>query len=209
MPDRYFTKLRYYDIDTPQINLSANYAYNYYNMNGLYDINPAILSSVVPGTITFTNTYRSYRVRAAKITFEVANIMDQPLLMTLHQQTDYSPSTFITWATIVSFEGNKYTKQRVIAGSEGMNKGKLSLFVNFSKINGNKLQYMTDADYTGTLSYTIPTVPVAGSNPNNIFAAYCILSTVDGAPVPTPAPVPVRVVITQYVEFFRRVDTYL
>lgn len=210
MPDRFFTKLTYYDTDTSFVNVGGtlNYAFRYYNANGLYDINPALASSVVPGTSAFQNSYRSYRVRAAKIIFEVANVTSEPILITLHAQTDYHPTTFDTWAKVVSLTGNKYTKQRTLSAITGMDRGKLSLYADFSVMNGNKQQYLADADYTGTLTYTPSTPDDSGSNPNNLFYFYCIVSTVDSSPFDADAVIPIRVLITQYVEFFRRIDMY-
>lgn len=206
VPDRFFTKLRYYDVDTPFINLSTNYAFRYYYGNALYDINPSLASSQVPGVTALQGLYHSYRVHAMKIVFEVANTTLDPLLMTLHQQTDFSTTAFNTWAKIVSLAGNKYTKQRVIGPSTGMDRGRLSLYVDFSVVNGSKLQYIADSDYTGTLAD--PLTSVVGSNPNNLFFVYAILSTIDGSPVSASSVIPIRVEITQYVELFRRIDTY-
>jgi hypothetical protein len=206
-----FVKLKYIDTDTPELTMSsvgAPFSFNTYKGNSGYDVNLSIGSSKMPGFNEWSAFYTQYRVRAAKITFECCNNFvtnvntTEPVYMFVHVQDLNQPTAFTSWPFIRALEGNRYSKFKLLSNSGGMDKGRLSIYVDYAKFLGNKLQYNASPAYSGN---TISSVG-GGTDPAVLAQIYAGVMTYDGAPVVTSGIYPVHATVTQYVEFYNRVD---
>lgn len=202
-PDNQYCKLAYMDTDTAYLNMVgvSTVTLNTYKLNSAWDVNLTFGSSAMPGLTEMARFWNRYRVHACKIEFTVSNTYNIPLYMFIHAQATNTPGTLTTWANWRQMDGNRYSRFHLIsAAGGGHDTYKLSLYVDLATFSGNKLGYRTDYDTSG---YTNGVV--AGADPAKVLRGYCGIMSGDGLTVGT-GRVPVNVKITQYIEFFDKID---
>lgn len=200
--DRSFVKLRYIETTTPFMGGAAvtNETFFIYNLNSAFDLNASLGNTATPGFSEWGNFYKRYRVHAVKVVFECVNANNFGTYMFVHLQPSSAPSGFGTFATLREFEGNRYSKFRLLSESGAMNKGKLTIFARLAHLFGGRITYLADNDYTGLTGGTL-----VGSNPAIILHGYVGMLSGDGNSNMT-ANSPVRITIQQYIEFYDRTD---
>lgn len=156
--DKYRVKLRYIDTTSSTIGSSPNsYGYVRYIGNSLYDPNPLILSTTVPGFKQLTTIYNKYRVRGCKITVNCANMEAFPV-MVLIWPSYKDLATSVSNTFLQEMIGNPYCKYKLLAAKGGMDRTILSSYMGWSKFVGTK-NVVTDTDYAADVGQN-PAIPL-------------------------------------------------
>lgn len=192
VPDRMFAKLHYMDSTSNRLATAGNpFGYLRYYVNGLFDPNPLILTSPVPGFKPIMQLYENYRVRGCKVTLTFNNGETFPSLV-LIWPTDQDQAGSVSYQYLQEMVGNAYSKYKSISAKGGIDKGVLSAYISFKKLIGTA-NVLTSPDYVGTDS----------TNPAKLMFWNVGSYSLDGSNY-TAASIPFECRMTFYCEFFNR-----
>lgn len=195
-PNSKLVKLRYVDVDTPFITLSAaTNGGRKFKLNSAFDVNDAGASTAMPGFGEYSTMYKIYRVAAAKIT-TIATVegttVNVPLTIGIHMSgSNITTTDWSEWMRALG--GNKHSTSTQISLYEHR---KISLYRRMSTIVGNARNYWGN-DAFGA---------VVGSDPASLIYGFLRICTTDGAA--TSLTVALKTTVTLYIRF-SNVDTEL
>ena len=98
VPDRMFVQLNYMDTTSRVLAAAGNpFGYIRYFSNGMFDANPLILTSPIPGFTELASLYEQYRVHSIKVSLRFCNQETFPSVV-LIWPTDQDQSGLISQA---------------------------------------------------------------------------------------------------------------
>jgi hypothetical protein len=150
MPETRIIKLKF-QADFVLLNNAGNsYAAKMFVANGLYDPDPALLTSSVAGYADNMRFYYYCLPTHATYRTVFSNLETFPVhVNTLVSITDTS-SLFSSTQNIIDLGENSISSQwTMLSGSSGQNRSAQTLRVNFARMNGNELEY-----YGGASNYS-------------------------------------------------------
>jgi hypothetical protein len=178
-PPSIFVKLRY-NIQQHLLNGALPSASYGYNCNGLYDVDPALASTAIPGFTEWMSLYRAYQVTTARACVTVTSncVEGQEVDFTWISQTIaanlYTPANY----------GNQYSTTKCISAVGGLDRVSYNKTVNMAQINGTSAYWGTVSNFQGT-QFT---------NPATVYQFQVGISGLSGA-------VPADAYLTGYLEF--------
>ena len=189
--DRHFCKLRYTDQTSNLLSIASNYGLIRYYANNVFDANPLILTSSVPGFTELASLYERFRVRACKVKLTACNQEAFPVVvMTI--PTNYDIAGSLSHPFLQELLDNPYCKYKALSAKGGQDKCTISNYITMERLFGTK-NVKTDEAYAGYDS----------ANPGIMgFMNLCVYSM--NATNFTTASVPFEARMTYYVEFFQR-----
>jgi hypothetical protein len=187
MPDRMYTKLRFYGLGA--ISISAGFANGArYRPSAAYDVDPVAASTATPGFSEFAAFYNGYRVTCSRFLTRFVNpsatVGVNVVIVPLNSDPGSSPS----FATIASWVSNPYAKHKML-GCGGSKSETLSCLMSTEKIFGSKMVYMDDN--FSSLTSSIPN--------NNWYWGVGVI-----APASTTVSITTEIDVEMGVEFFSR-----
>lgn len=187
MPDRMFTRLRFYGLGAQTLTAATNASLRY-RPTSAFDTDPNLGSAAVPGFTELAAFYSAYRVTTSKATIRFVNpsatVGIQVVLLPLNQDPGASPPS----STTDFWPANPYAIKKLL-GCGGSRAETLSCTMSTEKIFGSKMVYFDDA-----FSSAVTTNPT-----NNWYWAIGII-----APVATTVTITLEISIDMGVEFFNR-----
>jgi hypothetical protein len=167
MPDQLQTNLTYIDVTTSSIGTGGTvYGSVRYRPTAVYDVNPIIGGTTIPGFTELAAFYSFYRVIASSIQARLVNQDSTTavlcVLVPLNQDPTISPSA----ATIQSWQMNPYAQQHLISSKGGMDQCTLKHEIATQKMAGTRGIYFDDS-----YASQVTTTPA-----NNWFWALGVLS---------------------------------
>jgi hypothetical protein len=178
--DKVVVKLRYPVYKVVNSLASPSVAVRWYT-DGLYDVDPTLGSTNIPGFAEWSAMYSYNRVRGYRVHFMVANLEAFPLSIYLtHTNTD--PGT--TGLNSAAQAQNRYGQTYLMASSNAQPAKKLAKTLSISQVLGDRLA-RTDQNFVGT----------ATANPVDLTYVGV------GASSPTAANLTNGFVIDGYIEF--------
>lgn len=190
--DRTFVRLNYLDSTSTKLSSAGNtYGYIRYYANGLYDVNPLLLTSAVPGFNEMMALYENYRVRGCLLKLTFTNQEAVPSIV-LVWPTDQDQTTSVNYQYLQEMVGNAYARYKAVSAKGGMDRGVLKLYISFKKLLGTT-NILTSPDYTGTST----------TNPSKLMYFNIGAYTMDGSAY-TSNSLPFEARLTFYTEFFNR-----
>jgi len=187
MPDRLYTRLRFYGLGGYNL-VAALTASSRYRPSAAYDVDPLIASTATPGFAECAAFYSNYRVTTSTAVVRFVNpsttVGIQAILVPLNQDPGAVPGAGV----IASWPSNPYCKTKVL-GCGGSKAETLSCSMSTEKIFGSKMIYFDD-----NFASLVTGVPA-----NNWWWAVAVI-----APAATTAFVTVEFEINMGVEFFSR-----
>jgi hypothetical protein len=153
MPDRMYTKLRFYGLGAISIVASVGLGARY-RPSAAYDVDPVAASTATPGFSEFSSFYNNYRVTCSRATIRFVNpsaaVGAQVVLCPLNAD----PGASVASPTVAAWVSNPYAKTKLL-GCGGSKSETLSCFMSTEKIYGSKMVYNDD-----NFSSLVSTVPV-------------------------------------------------
>lgn len=190
--DKTYVKLHYMDTTSRVLAAPANpFGYIRYFANGLFDANPLILTSLVPGFTELATLYEQYRVHGAKITVRFVNQEAFPSVVVVWP-TDQDQSASINQQYLQEMCGNYFARFRHLSSKGGMDRASITNYISFKKLIGTR-NYNTDLNYSSLVS----------TNPLKLMYWNIGTYSMDNSNY-TAANVPFECRITFYAEFFNR-----
>jgi len=192
VPDRMFVKLSYMDTDSRFLASAGNaFGYIRYKSNSLFDVNPLLLSSTVPGFTELSTLYEEYRVHAVKITVRFCNQESFPSVV-LVWPTDADQATLLSQQYLQEMCGNYLARFKHVSSKGGADRGAISLYVSHAKLIGTR-NFNTDTTYSALVT----------NNPANLMWMNIGCYSMDNS-VYTSVSIPFEMKMTLYSEFFNR-----
>lgn len=192
--DRYRVKLRYVDTTSNRVGTAgSSFGLVRYYANSLFDPNPLIFTTVIPGFKQLTTLYDRYRVKATKIVVRATNMEAFPVVVLVW------PS-FVDLTTSSSNQffqemlANPYVKWKMLSPKGGMDRCQLTNYISWQKYAGTK-NVSTDVDYSALVS----------ANPANLFYLNIAAYSVDNTNFTVNTSVVFESRLTFYSEFYERV----
>ena len=190
IPDRMYTKLRFYGLGNLVVPTVTNVVGARYRPTAAFDIDPLLGSTATPGFAELSALYGAYRVTTSIMKISVCNqsatqgavVVLVPLLI--------DPGATPTFPTVTAWTESPYAVHKLV-GVAGSPTEHLSCSMSTEKISGSKWVYFDD-NWTSAVS----TVPV-----NNWYwavGAYC--PVVPG----TAVTINTDICIDIGIEFFQR-----
>lgn len=191
--DRYRVKLRYVDTTSNRVGSVGNsFGYIRYWANNLFDPNPLVFTTVVPGFKQLTTLYDRYRVRSTKLTVRCTNMEAFPV-MVLIWPSFVDLTTSISNQFLQEMLANPYVKYKMLSPKGGMDRAQLSNYISWTKFSGTK-NVSTDTDYSALVS----------TAPAQLFFFNIAAYSVDGANFTANTSVVYEARLTFYSEFYER-----
>lgn len=153
MPDRYYTRLRYYGSQNLTIAAGAAGVARRWQPSGAYDIDPLLGSTATPGFAEFAAFYDQYRVTVSRIRVEISNTSTTPCQATV-VPLNADPGASPTLNTIQSWPNQSYAKVVQVPGI-GAPPVRMDCEMSTEKIFGSKQVYFDDNFMS--LTNTVPT----------------------------------------------------
>lgn len=176
--DRGILKCRYVNTGTVVLfgGAGLNSIYKAYNLNGMYDVDPAFFTAALPGLKEWGAFYQYYRPISATITCQCTNTNNKPMYFIMWAETP-NQSVPASWIDLVERSANPDARSTTleVVGSETTKT--LRLRVNFAKLFGNAADYRGDDQFRGGMPGSIG-VP---SNPASIFGLYIAAANCDAS----------------------------
>lgn len=192
--DRYRVKLRYVDTTSNRVGTSgASFGLVRYYANNLFDPNPLVFTTTIPGFKQLTTLYDHYRVRATKIVVRATNMEAFPVVVLVW------PS-FIDLTTSSSNQffqemlANPYVKWKMLSPKGGMDRCQLTNYISWQKFAGTK-NVSTDVDYAALVN----------AAPAQLFFLNIAAYSVDNTNFTPNTSVVFESRLTFYSEFYERV----
>lgn len=204
-PKSQLVKLRYVDVDTPQLTFngtSDQQPSHRYNLNSAFDPNGASSSSSIPGFASYAGMYQYYKVMGVRM--DCTFFLDDPQytepLMVGILMRDFQLGTYTSpqWASMIRGNPNSVTKMLIPA----YRTTKVSMYRKMASLLGNPLEYKTNKVYDGTYN----------TNPPNVLSGYVFASSAKplGSHYPPTGTVWCKTELTYYIKFWGyKYQTYL
>lgn len=192
--DRGTIRCRYLNITNPVLPAGA-FPYNYkqFNLNGMWDVDPSILSTAMPGFSEWGFFYQYYRAVSCKITCQMTNTNTKPMYFMIWAETPNQPVP-ISWAQLIERSANPHSKITTLEVVGSNTTRTLTMHINFAKLLGDTLDYKADNQWRGG---------ILSSNPPSIFNLYVAALNADALGVVTNG-LPYKLQITYYADVFGR-----
>lgn len=192
VPDKMFVKLNYMDTTSRVLAAAGNpFGYVRYYSNGLFDANPLILTSAVPGFTELAGLYEQYRVHAVKMTLRFCNQEAFPSVV-VTWPTDVDQTGLISQQYLQEMCGNAFARFKHLSAKGGMDKGAIVNYISHKKLIGTR-NYNTDVNYAA----------FTNANPARLMFMNIGVYSMDGSNY-TAANIPFEVRLTFYAEMFNR-----
>lgn len=203
--DRSVVKLRYLNVDNPQIPANALLPYSTITLiaNGLWDVSPLVASSAIPGFSEWGNFYESYRAISIHIKATFVNNLNFPQYCFIYVPGRSAP-TPVSWTDFRQTKGNQYCKMALMqaTGNNGTTRT-LSMFVPFADLIGNKQLYRSNLNYEGQTAGGV----ASGNNPGIPINLICGILSLNGSGTVTN-PTTMDLQLTWNVEFYNRLPAF-
>lgn len=208
--DRTFCKIRYSNSTSsaPTVipaTVAAAYNYQIFYLNGMSPpFSGGGTGDVAPGFYDWAAFYQSYRVRACKVRVTYLNQdATNGYYVGIYGQNYNQPSNPASWAEFRQLTSNRTNVSTTLSPAGGnRSTTQLKLYVNCSRLLGNKVQYVGDDTYTGIAGG-------GGSSVNPVGLQYVWIYGLNPTGIGNIATaIPIDVSLTWYVEFFRRVTQF-
>jgi hypothetical protein len=164
LPNNIRNKMRYITRST-LLNLVGNSASRQFSANGLYDIDPLLASTAMPGFTELMNIYQNYRVVSCRVKGFFSNNEARPMTLNV---TFTGINSYVTNNFIASQYGNKFSKQYQIGAKGGEDTCAFENQVNNAALFGSTAYWGDVTQFLGT-GATNPTTPL---NVNLACAAF-------------------------------------
>jgi len=152
LPPSLVTKLKYI-VARPLINVGINTASIQLNANGIFDVDPSLGSTAVPGFVEWTALFKKYRVVRVKSTCTFVNRESFPVLINLgFDRIFYSAN-----AKVIGYFAGAMQKRKILQASPGPGVT-LSMTQTAMSMIGD-LEGESSANWSGD----------SGANPSNLF----------------------------------------
>jgi len=155
LPNNIRVKMRFIQ-QTLINNAGAAFASLTYIANGLYDVDPRLASTAIPGFTELMTLYQNYRVDSTKIRAVLLNnetfaitISDAFTGIVVPAINSYRPNVY----------GNKFSRQTAISGKGGIDRVELLNQVNMSALFGSTAYWGDVTQFLGTPA-TNPSTPL-------------------------------------------------
>lgn len=152
-PPSLYVKLRYNilkRVNSPGV----DYASYSWNVNGLYDVDPALASTAIPGFVEWMSLYRTYQVSSVRAKLSVINMVDEPVQVDI---TWLDSPVAVNTYTPAQY-GNRFSVQRSLAPKGGLDKVQYEKVVDLEQLNGSLTYWGTVSQFQGSAS-TNPLTP--------------------------------------------------
>lgn len=150
IPKKYWCKLTFIDDTFERSNTGANYIYFRLYGNGIYDVDPLLLTSSVRGYPELIRLFSYWIVDSVKVEWTVSNLCDFPLMLYLaSDDNDYG--TVISSRTRVAQIGElPYSITKSVSTKGGNDRISIVKIFDFPKIEGSRARYYgEDTNYGG------------------------------------------------------------
>jgi len=139
-------KLRYninQRLNSPGVD-SASYGWN---ANGLYDVDPALASTAIPGFAEWMALYRNFQVISTRAHVTVVNETTEPT------QVDFTwiPQIKAVNTYLPNLYGNAYSTNRSISGKSGMDRVTYDREIDMAQLSGSLTYWGSVSNYQGTI----------------------------------------------------------
>jgi len=128
-------------------NAGAAFASQSLIVNGLYDVDPAFLTTAVPGFTELMALYRNYRVDSTKITLSVTNKEAFPIHIS---EAFTSNQIYAANAYRPNLYGNKFSRQYQLSEASGMDRVKIVNQANMAALFGSSAYWGDVNNFLGT-----------------------------------------------------------
>lgn len=183
MPPKLLRRLRY--VDNAYVRNAPGNTYLVYSfrVNDLYDPDPLILSGSVSGFKEIMQFYQYYRVLHTHATLNIANLEDFPIMYgAVWSQSNLTGSISSRDDAMNALEDPFSTRAHILSAKGGLDKARLSIDKQMSRILGLRSQYMSESNYAG-VGLATPTTPlwlnviVASATGAVLANGYCTTTT--------------------------------
>jgi len=154
VPPSIYARLRF-SVDKHITSAGTDYASYSWNINGLYDVDPALASTKVMGFTEWHSLFRTNQVTEARVELDIVNQTTEPTLLDVtFVQNSVGPNL---WDP--TKYGNAFSSTKTLSGKGGLDKCHISRKIDLAQLNGT-LAYWGSPDYfQGTLG-TNPGTPM-------------------------------------------------
>jgi hypothetical protein len=167
VPDKLVTTLSYIDVSHSSIGIPATVAGSFrYRPTAIYDVDPLIGGTTIPGFTELSALYNYYRVHSSTIKgyFVNQDATTAPLIIILPLNSD--PGSGPTPTTLQSWEMNPYSKMYLMSSKGGYDRAIITNHMTTKKLVGSQ-----SVKYDDTYASAVTTVPT-----NNWYWAVGALS---------------------------------
>jgi len=190
IPDKMFTRLQYNGLQTLAITVGNTATALRYRPTAVFDVDPLLGGTSVPGFTEMAALYTGYRVVGSKITLSAVGLDARPIAFGI-VPLNFDPGASPALATIQSWLMNPYHKY-LLTGGSGSPPKILSKYMSTERIFGSKQVYFDD-NFTSIVT----------SVPNNNWF-WAIFLVAPGPVVTTNQSTTVDIKISMDIEFFNR-----
>jgi hypothetical protein len=156
MPQKFITRLKYLSTSTLN-NAGFDTASRQFIINGLYDTDPAFVSTSIPGFVELMAIYSRYRVLRAKMSVDFINLDARPTVCCVGME----PSLFAANTKNYPYFSQENQVSRLIAYNLGGAPVRLEMTRNLAALKGDN-STLDDSDYTGGVGSN-PVTPLYGT----------------------------------------------
>lgn len=192
VPDKMFVQLNYMDTTSRVLAAAGNpFGYIRYFSNGMFDANPLILTSPIPGFTELAALYEQYRVHSIKVSLRFCNQETFPSVVVIWP-TDQDQSGLISQSYLQEMCGNAFAKYKQVSSKGGLDAGEINFYLSHKKLIGTKV-YNTANEYSAFVT----------ANPARLTYVNVGCYSMDNSNY-TAANIPFEVRLTYYAEFYNR-----
>lgn len=162
MFDKFYTNLRFINVDTPVLPTSLTAVTSKrYTLNGLWDPDPAIATTDVPGFTNLGRMWSQYRALRFNIKCNFMNLTTFPIYCMLYVHTQDDSFLPTTWADYMELRGNQNVAFGLMEQSGSNASTTLTMRKHFGDVIGNRQLYRSNLNYEGQTASD----DVGGANP--------------------------------------------
>lgn len=167
-------KLRY-NIER-RLNAAASYDSFGWNAGGMYDVDPSLGSTAMPGFVEWMALYNTYQVISARVNVAVTNLS---ATTPYELQFLFLQGTVAAGALVPTYYGNAYSETKMVSIAGGQDRAFYKKKINLADIVGAEQYWGEVSNYTGTAG-TNPATPIqfvfGQSSPTGASSSGCCIA---------------------------------
>lgn len=192
-------KLCFEDTTQTKLVMSASsgapYTFYTYNLNGAWDVTPALLNTAMPGFNEWATVYNRYSVTYTRITTTFSlTATNNPVYVGIFFRPIFVEPGLSSWVGWRNLKGNPLPHKRVLTSSGDANKGCVTLSVGCPiwRLWGLKQEYYGQGTFSSGIA----------SNPATLVQGFIYALT--GSGLNEDAEITVSTTVTMYIKFYHK-----
>lgn len=196
----FFKKVKLQFEDTTQTKLVLGLATNpfnfaTYNLNGAYDVIPALGNTACPGFNEWATVYSRYQVTYVRLTTTFSMYAtNNPCYCGVFLRPVFAEGGLSSWQGWRNLWGNPLPHKRILMSSGDSNKGRATLSIGMPiwKLWGSKAEYYASGNFSAAV----------GANPQALLQGFVYVLSGDGTPM--DLEVTTATTMTMYIKFYHK-----